>query len=92
MLRALARVAGQADHLAPSQSIDDLPDGAYLFSVCVGSRLDFKPWVHQWSSAATGISRAEFREERVAAVREMACNAGLGSGVAIGYSVGVNEC
>jgi hypothetical protein len=92
MLRALARVATQADHLAPSQSIDDLPYGGYLFSVCVGSRLDFKPWVHQWSSAAMGISRAEFREGIVAEMREMACNSGLGSGVAIRYSVGVNDC
>jgi hypothetical protein len=52
--------------------------------VCVGSTLDFKPWVRQWSSAAMGISRAEFREEIVAEVREMARNYSLGSGVALG--------
>jgi hypothetical protein len=58
-------VVGQAERLALRQSIDHLPDGAYRFSVWVGSRLEFQPWVHPWSSAAMGISRAAFREERV---------------------------
>jgi len=56
----------------PSQRIDDLPDGACLFTVRLGSTLEFKPWVRQWGAAVTVISPPEFRAEIAAEVREMA--------------------
>ena len=55
-----------------SQRIEDLPDGSCLFTVRVGSTLEFKPWVRQWGSAVTVVSPAEFREEIVEEVRAMA--------------------
>lgn len=55
----------------PTQRIEDLPDGACLFTVQVGSTMEFKPWVRQWGSAVTVISPAEFREEIAAEVREL---------------------
>jgi proteasome accessory factor B len=56
----------------PSQRIEDLPDGACLFTVQLGSTLEFKPWVRQWGAAVTVISPAHFRAEIAAEVREMA--------------------
>ena len=56
----------------PSQRIDDLPDGSCLFTVLVGSTLEFKPWVRQWGSAVTVISPEDFRAELIAEVRAMA--------------------
>jgi proteasome accessory factor B len=61
----------------PSQRIEDLPDGACLFTVRVGSTLEFKPWVRQWGSAVTVISPQAFRAEIVAEVRAMAREYGV---------------
>ena len=61
----------------PSQRIEDLPDGSCLFTVLVGSTLEFKPWVRQWGSAVEVLSPPEFRDEIVAEVREMARAYGL---------------
>ncbi|MDQ2995486.1 MAG: WYL domain-containing protein [Chloroflexota bacterium] len=61
----------------PSQRIEDLPDGACLFTVRLGSTLEFKPWVRQWGSAVMVISPQAFRDEIVAEVREMARAYGL---------------
>lgn len=56
----------------PSQRIEDLPDGACLFTVHVGSTLEFKPWVRQWGSAVTVISPDYFRKELITEVRALA--------------------
>jgi predicted DNA-binding transcriptional regulator YafY len=56
----------------PSQRIEDLPDGSCLFTVQVGSTMEFKPWVRQWGSAVSVVSPPDFREEIAAEVREMA--------------------
>lgn len=61
----------------PSQRIEDLPDGSCLFTVLVGSTLEFKPWVRQWGSAVTVVSPPEFREELIAEVQAMARAYGL---------------
>lgn len=58
----------------PSQRIEDLPDGSCLFTVRVGSTMEFKPWVRQWGAAVTVVGPPEFREEIAAEVREMARN------------------
>jgi predicted DNA-binding transcriptional regulator YafY len=62
----------------PSQRLEELPDGACLFTVRIGSTLEFKPWVRQWGSAVEVLSPPEFREEIAAEVREMARNYGPG--------------
>lgn len=62
----------------PSQRIEDLPDGSCLFSVRIGSILEFKPWVRQWGAAVTVVNPPEFREEIAAEVREMAQIYGVG--------------
>ena len=62
----------------PSQRIEDLPDGACLFTVRIGSTLEFRPWVRQWGSAVTVIGPPAFRDEIAAEVREMARNYELG--------------
>jgi len=56
----------------PSQRIEDLPDGACLFTVRLGSTMEFKPWVRQWGSAVTVISPPQFRDEIVDEIRDMA--------------------
>ncbi len=56
----------------PSQRIEDLADGSCLFTVLVGSTMEFRPWVRQWGSAVVVLSPATFREEIAAEVREMA--------------------
>jgi predicted DNA-binding transcriptional regulator YafY len=61
----------------PSQRIEDLPDGACLFTVLVGSTLEFKPWVRQWGSAVKVLAPESFRVEMIAEVREMAQAYGL---------------
>src|SRR5262245_31728300 len=58
----------------PSQRIEDLPDGACLFTVRVGSTMEFKPWVRQWGSAVTVVSPPEFRDEIIAELQEAARN------------------
>lgn len=55
-----------------SQRIEDLPDGACLFSVLVGSTLEMKPWIRQWGAAVEVIEPEELRAEIVAEVRAMA--------------------
>jgi proteasome accessory factor B len=62
----------------PSQRLEDLPDGACLFTVRVGSTMEFKPWVRQWGSAVTVIGPPEFRDEIIAELQEAARNYGLG--------------
>lgn len=61
----------------PSQRIEDLPDGACLFTVRVGSTLEFKPWVRQWGSAVTVVSPEAFRAEIAAEIQEMARGYGM---------------
>jgi predicted DNA-binding transcriptional regulator YafY len=61
----------------PSQRIEDLPDGSCLFTVHVGSTLEFKPWVRQWGAAVSVLSPHDFREEIAAEVREMARGYGI---------------
>lgn len=61
-----------------SQHVEDLPDGACLFTVQVGSLMEFKPWVRQWGAAVEVISPPAFRDEMIAEVREMAALYGLG--------------
>lgn len=58
----------------PSQRIEDLPDGACLFTVRIASTMEFRPWVRQWGSAVTVISPLEFRDEIATEVRDMARN------------------
>lgn len=60
-----------------SQRIEDLPDGSCLFSVRVGSTLEFKPWVRQWGADVTVVSPPEFRDEIAAEVAQMARNYGV---------------
>lgn len=64
----------------PSQRIEDLPDGSCLFTVRVGSTLEFKPWVRQWGSAVNVISPDVFRDEIVAEVCAMARQYGVALG------------
>ena len=63
----------------PSQRIEDLPDGACLFTVRLGSTMEFKPWVRQWGAAVTVISPPQFRDEIVDEVRAMAREYGVGT-------------
>jgi predicted DNA-binding transcriptional regulator YafY len=58
----------------PSQRIEDLPDGACLFTVLVGSTMEFKPWVRQWGSAVTVLGPPEFRAELAEEAGAMARN------------------
>jgi predicted DNA-binding transcriptional regulator YafY len=60
-----------------SQRIEDLPDGSCLFTVRVGSTLEFKPWVRQWGAAVEVLSPSYFREEMIEEVREMASVYGI---------------
>ncbi len=55
-----------------SQRLEDLPDGSCLYTVKVGSTLEFKPWVRQWGAAVEVISPQSFREEMIEEVRQMA--------------------
>jgi predicted DNA-binding transcriptional regulator YafY len=60
-----------------SQRIEDLPDGACLFTVRVGSILEFKPWVRQWGADVEVINPPAFRDEVAAEVRAMAAMYGV---------------
>jgi proteasome accessory factor B len=60
-----------------SQRFEDLPDGSCFFTVRVGSTLEFKPWVRQWGAAVEIVHPADFRDEMIAEVREMARMYGL---------------
>lgn len=44
-----------------SQRVEDLPDGACLFAVRVGSTLELKPWIRQWGADVEVISPATLR-------------------------------
>lgn len=54
-----------------SQRIEDLPDGACLFTVRVGSTLEFKQWVRQWGADVEVLSPAAFRSEMVVEARAL---------------------
>jgi proteasome accessory factor B len=56
----------------PSQRIEDLPDGSCLFTVHIGSTMEFKPWIRQWGSAVTVLSPESLRAEVKQEIREMA--------------------
>lgn len=58
----------------PSQRIEDLPDGACLFTVLVGSTLEFKPWVRQWGADVVVIGPPAFRAELAEEARAVARN------------------
>jgi predicted DNA-binding transcriptional regulator YafY len=49
-----------------SQRIEDLPDGACLFTVKVGSTMEMKPWIRQWGADVEVLSPPELRQELVA--------------------------
>lgn len=55
-----------------SQRLEDLPDGSCLYTVQVGSTLEFKPWVRQWGAAVEVLSPPAFRAEMIAEVQAMA--------------------
>lgn len=44
-----------------SQRIEDLPDGACLFHVRVGSTMELKPWVRQWGADVVVLAPPELR-------------------------------
>jgi predicted DNA-binding transcriptional regulator YafY len=46
-----------------SQRIDDLPDGSCLFTVCVGSTMELKPWIRQWGADVEVLTPEELRAE-----------------------------
>jgi predicted DNA-binding transcriptional regulator YafY len=60
-----------------SQRLEDLPDGSCLYTVKMGSTMEFKPWVRQWGAAVEVISPQAFREEMIEEVRQMASVYGL---------------
>jgi predicted DNA-binding transcriptional regulator YafY len=55
-----------------SQRIDDLPDGSCLFTVCVGSTLELKPWIRQWGADVEVLRPANLRQELAEEVRVLA--------------------
>ncbi len=55
-----------------SQRVEDLPDGSCLFTVKVGSTQEVRPWIRGWGAAVEVLAPAEFREEMIEEVREMA--------------------
>jgi proteasome accessory factor B len=55
-----------------SQRIEDLPDGSCLFTVKVGSTQELKPWIRGWGAGVEVLWPAEFRQEMIEEVREMA--------------------
>jgi proteasome accessory factor B len=60
-----------------SQRLEDLPDGACLFTVRVGSTLEMKPWIRQWGADVAVVSPPELRQELIAEVQAMARAYGL---------------
>jgi len=52
-----------------SQRLEDLPDGCCLFTVRVGSLLEFTPWVRQWGAAVEVLGPPPFRAQLVAEAR-----------------------
>jgi proteasome accessory factor B len=55
-----------------SQRLEDLPDGACLFTVRVGSTLEMKPWIRQWGADVEVLAPESLRTELIAEVRRMA--------------------
>jgi proteasome accessory factor B len=55
-----------------TQRIEDLPDGSCLFTVRLGSTIEFKRWLVQWQPFVEVISPPELREEIIADIRAMA--------------------
>ncbi|HMO58785.1 MAG TPA: WYL domain-containing transcriptional regulator [Roseiflexaceae bacterium] len=54
-----------------SQRIEDLPDGACLFTVRVGSTLEIKPWIRQWGADVEVLAPDTLRAEIISEVRAM---------------------
>lgn len=46
-----------------SQRLEDLPDGACLFTVQVGSTMEMKPWIRQWGADVVVLAPPELRAE-----------------------------
>lgn len=55
-----------------SQEVKDLPDGACLFTVHIGSMKEIKPWVRGWGADVEVISPPDFREDVAAELRRAA--------------------
>lgn len=55
-----------------SQRIEDLPDGACLFTVLVGSTLEMRPWIRQWGAAVEVLAPPELRAELAEEARALA--------------------
>lgn len=45
----------------PSQQIEDLPDGACVFTAHIGSLVEFTPWVRQWGADVEVLEPLELR-------------------------------
>ena len=54
-----------------TQRIEELPDGSCLFTVRIGSTVEFKRWLGQWMPSAEVISPPELRDEMIHDLREM---------------------
>jgi proteasome accessory factor B len=54
-----------------SQRIEDLPDGACLFTVRVGSTLEITPWIRQWGADVEVLAPDDLRAALIAEVRAM---------------------
>lgn len=54
-----------------TQRIEDLPDGSCLFTVQIGSTIEFKRWLGQWLPSVEVISPPELRDEMIHDLREM---------------------
>lgn len=61
-----------------TQRIEELPDGSCLFTVRVGSTMEFKPWVRQWGGAVEVVRPITFRQDVITEVSEMARMYGVG--------------
>lgn len=55
-----------------SQRIEDLPDGSCLFTVRVGSTMEFKPWVRQWGADVEVLAPLTLRNELAEEARALA--------------------
>jgi proteasome accessory factor B len=60
-----------------TQRIEDLPDGSCLFTVRIGSTIEFKRWLGQWFPEVEVISPPAFREEVIADIQALAQRYGL---------------
>ena len=55
-----------------SQRIDDLPNGSCLFTVCVGSTMELKPWIRQWGADVEVLAPANLRVEIASEIQALA--------------------